>query len=83
MYILRTGFGRANLFSMIRFAELYPEVKIVQTLSGKLSWSHFVELIKIDDPLQRDFYTEMCRLERWSVRTLQVKIQGKFYRYKG
>jgi hypothetical protein len=73
------GFGRANLFSMIRFAELYPEVKIVQTLSGKLSWSHFVELIKIDDPLQRDFYTEMCRLERWSVRTLQVTIQGMLF----
>jgi len=73
------GFSRANLFSMIRFAELYCEVKIVQTLSGKLSWSHFVELIKIDDPLQRDFYTEMCRLERWSVRTLQAKIQGMLF----
>jgi len=35
---------------------------IVQSLSGKLSWSHFVELIKIDDPLQREFYTGMCRL---------------------
>jgi len=69
--IYGAGFGRANLFSMIRFAELYPDVRIVQTLSGKLSWSHFVELMKIDDPLQRDFYTEMCRLERWSVRTLE------------
>jgi len=74
-----TGFGRANLFAMIRFAELYPDVKIVQTLSGKLSWSHFVELIKIDDPLQRDFYAEMCRIERWSVRTLQAKVQGMLF----
>ena len=73
------GFGRANLFAMIRFAEIYPEIKIVQTLSGKLSWSHFVELIKIDDPLAREFYTEMCRLERWSVRTLQAKIQGMLF----
>ncbi|HNX18372.1 MAG TPA: PDDEXK nuclease domain-containing protein [Methanoregula sp.] len=73
------GFGRANLFAMIRFAEFYPEIRIVQTLSGKLSWSHFVELIKIDDPLQRDFYTDMCRLERWSVRTLQAKIQGMLF----
>jgi predicted nuclease of restriction endonuclease-like (RecB) superfamily len=73
------GFGRANLFSMIRFAELYPEIRIVQTLSGKLSWSHFVILMKIDDPLQREFYTEMCRLERWSVRTLQAKIQGMLF----
>jgi predicted nuclease of restriction endonuclease-like (RecB) superfamily len=73
------GFGQSNLFAMIRCAELYPEIKIVQTLSGKLSWSHFVELIKIDDPLQREFYTEMCRLERWSVRTLQAKIQGMLF----
>ena len=73
------GFGQSNLFAMIRFAEIYPDVKIVQTLSGKLSWSHFVELIKIDDPLQREFYTEMCRLERWSVRTLQAKIQGMLF----
>jgi predicted nuclease of restriction endonuclease-like (RecB) superfamily len=77
--IYGAGFGRANLFSMIRFAELYPNVRIVQTLSGKLSWSHFVELMKIDDPLQRDFYTEMCRLEQWSVRTLQAKIQGMLF----
>lgn len=73
------GFGQSNLFAMIRFAEIYPDVKIVQTLSGKLSWSHFVELIKIDDPLQREFYTEMCRLERWSVRILQAKIQGMLF----
>jgi len=41
---------------MIRFAELYPDVRIVQTLSGKLSWSHFAEMMKIDDPLQTDFF---------------------------
>lgn len=63
-------FGQSNLFVMIRCAELYHEVKIVQILSGKLRWSHFVELIKIDEPLQREFYIEMCRLERWSVRIL-------------
>jgi predicted nuclease of restriction endonuclease-like (RecB) superfamily len=74
-----TGFSRANLFSMVRFSEIYPDIQIVQTVSGKLSWSHFVELIKIKDTLQREFYTEICRLERWSVRVLQAKIQGMLY----
>ena len=73
------GFSRANVFSMVRFAEFYHDPGIVQTLSGQLSWSHFVELIKIDDDLQRDFYTEMCRIERWSVRLLKAKIQGMLF----
>jgi len=73
------GFSRANVFSMVRFAELYHDPGIIQTLSGQLSWSHFVELIKIDNDLQRDFYTEMCRIERWSVRLLKSKIQGMLF----
>jgi predicted nuclease of restriction endonuclease-like (RecB) superfamily len=44
-----------------------------------LSWSHFVELLPIKDPLARDFYAEMCRIERWSVRALRAKIQGMLY----
>ena len=39
-----------------------------------MSWSHFVEIIPLEDPLKRDFYAEMCRMERWSVRTLRQKI---------
>ena len=46
----------------------------MSTLSAQLGWSHFVEIIPIDDPLKRDFYAEMCRAERWSVRTLRHKI---------
>lgn len=41
-----------------------------------MSWSHFIELIPIDDPLKRDFYAEMCRLERWSVRMLRERIDA-------
>ena len=49
------------------------------SLSALLSWSHFVELIPLDDPLKRDFYAEMCRVERWSVRTLRHKIGHLLY----
>jgi predicted nuclease of restriction endonuclease-like (RecB) superfamily len=68
------GFGRANLFSMVRFAEAFPDPKIVQTLSAQLSWSHFLEIISLENDLRRDFYAEMCRIERWSVRVLRRKI---------
>jgi len=38
--------------------------QIVSTLSRQLAWSHFLELIYLKDPLARDFYAEMCRIER-------------------
>lgn len=73
------GFGRANLFNMLRFAELFPDRVIVQTVSGQLSWSHFVELLIIEEPLRREFYTELTRLHRWSVRTLRDKIRSMLF----
>ena len=74
-----SGFGRRNLFNMIRFAEVYQDPEIVQTLSAQLSWSHFIEIIYLKDPLQRQFYAEMARVERWSVRTLRKKIHGMLF----
>jgi predicted nuclease of restriction endonuclease-like (RecB) superfamily len=73
------GFSRPNLFRMIRFVEVFTVEKIVSTLSRQLSWSHFVEIIPLKDPLQRDFYAEMCRIEAWSVRTLRKKIDGMLF----
>ena len=68
------GFNRFNLSRMLKLAEFFPDQQIVATLSQQLSWSHFRELLPIDNPLKRDFYAEMCRLERWSVRTLHSQI---------
>ena len=73
------GYGRRNLFNMIRLAEVYPQIEIVQTLFAQLGWSHFLEIIYFDDPLKRDFYAEMCRVERWSVRMLRQKIAGMLF----
>ena len=73
------GFSRRNLFNMVRFAEVFPNREIVQTLSAQLSWSHFLEIIAQDDPLRRDFYAEMCRIERWSVRTLREKVNTMLF----
>jgi predicted nuclease of restriction endonuclease-like (RecB) superfamily len=68
------GFSRPNLFRMVRFAEVFPDERIPQALSLQLSWSHFIEIIPLEDSFKRDFYAEMCRVERWSVRTLRHKI---------
>ena len=73
------GFTKSNLFNMVRFSERFPSEQIVVTLSRQLGWSHFVELMPIKEPLKRDFYAEMCRIERWSVRTLRQKVGGMLY----
>lgn len=73
------GFSVKNLRHMIRFAEVFADEAIVSTLWRQLGWSHFKEIIYKKDPLQRDFYAEMCRIERWSVRTLRQKIDSMLY----
>jgi hypothetical protein len=52
----------------------FPDEAIVATLSQQLSWSHFHTPLPISDPLARDFYAEMCHIERWDVRTLRQKV---------
>ena len=72
------GFSRSNLKSMRQFYLAYPKS---QTLSGLLSWSHVVELLKIDDPLERSFYEKQMVAENWSVRELKrQKDSGLFLR---
>lgn len=73
------GFTPSALFRMIRFYEGFPDEEILATLSQELGWSHFIELIPIDDPIKREFYAEICKAERWSVRTLRNKIDGMLF----
>src|SRR5690606_36341315 len=73
------GFGRRNLFNMIRFAEVFPDPQIVHALSAQLGWTHFRTLLPLKDDLQREFYAEMCRVEHWSTRTLATKIDSMLY----
>jgi len=73
------GFSEKSLRHMIRFAEAFPDRQIVSALLRQLTWTHFLALIYLKDPLQRQFYAEMCRLERWSTRELQNRIQSMLY----
>jgi predicted nuclease of restriction endonuclease-like (RecB) superfamily len=73
------GFGKRSLFRMVRFAEVFPDIKIVSALRTQLGWTHLRQIIALDDPLKREFYAEMCRIERWSTRTLEQKIGGMLF----
>ncbi|HYU32569.1 MAG TPA: PDDEXK nuclease domain-containing protein [Thermoanaerobaculia bacterium] len=73
------GFAEKNLRRMVQFAEVFPDREIVVSLIRQLTWTHFIALIPLKDPLQREFYAEMCRIERWSVRTLRSRIGSMLY----
>lgn len=73
------GFDEKSLRHMIRFVEVFPEEKIVSALRRQLTWTHFKRLIYVGDQLKRDFYGEMCRIERWNTRTLDKKIDSMLF----
>jgi predicted nuclease of restriction endonuclease-like (RecB) superfamily len=73
------GFSTKNLHHMVRFSQSFPDDAIVSTLSRQLTWSHLKELIYVDDPIKRDFYVELCRLENWSVRQMRERLRSLLF----
>lgn len=73
------GFNLSALTRMAKFAEVFPDEKIVSALAPTLSWSHFIEILPLKQPLEREYYAELCRVERWSVRTLRERIGSQLY----
>lgn len=71
-----SGFSLSNLEYMRKIYLAYP---ISQTLSGKLSWSHYVELLMIKNDTERSFYEQQCIHERWSVRELKRQKETSLY----
>lgn len=74
-----TAFSEKNLRRMMQFNKVFPQQEVVYTLCRQLSWSHMKILIPIDEPLKRAFYIEMCKLEKWSVRTFQERINSMLF----
>ena len=70
------GFSLSNLFNMRRFYQVYP---IFQTVSGKLSWSHYCELITISDDAARSFYEKECINANWSFRELKRQVESSLF----
>lgn len=73
------GYSAKNLRHMMKFYEIFGDIEIVSTLSRQLSWSHFKEFIYLQDKLKIEFYTQMCKLDHWSVRTLRDRIDSMLY----
>lgn len=73
------GYSMQNIFRMLKFYEYFSDFEKVSTLSTQLSWSHFVELLQIEEKLKRNFYITMCSNEYWSVRTLRERISSAFF----
>ena len=67
------GIDKTSISRMIKFYQEFPDFEKVATLSQQLTWSHFVEILPINDELKRDFYAAMCMQENWSVRTLRER----------
>lgn len=70
------GFSKSNLFNMRNFYLCFP---IFQTLSGKLTWSHYCELLSISDKSARDFYEKESINANWSVRELKRQIKTSLF----
>lgn len=73
------GWSEKQLRHCIRFAEIFSDEEIVSALRRQLSWTHIKTLIYIEEDVKRDFYIEMCRLEHWSTRTLQNRIDSMLF----
>ncbi len=73
---LGTGFSVSNLFNMKKFYITYPKF---QTVSRKLSWSHYCELLSIEDKDERNFYEKECVNSNWSVRELKRQINTSLF----
>jgi len=74
-----TGFNKRNLHSFIKLNSIFQDLTIVHTVCAQLSWSHIRTLIYIENNIKREFYIQMSVHERWSVRTLQERIDSMLF----
>ena len=72
------GYSYSALTRMMKLAKLFDKNEIA-TLSQQLSWSHFIELIPLDDTMRLSFYTQMSIAENWSVRVLRERINSMLF----
>lgn len=70
------GFSRSNLSYMRQLFLVFPKR---ETLSHKLTWSHYFEILKSDDSLERSFYLKQCEKENWSVRELKRQKKSMLF----
>lgn len=70
------GFSKSNL---LYIRKLYTAFPISETVSHLLTWSHYFEILKLDDSLEMNFYIRQCEQEHWSVRELKREIKSMLF----
>ncbi|HJV78939.1 MAG TPA: PDDEXK nuclease domain-containing protein [Paludibacter sp.] len=70
------GFSKSNIYLCRLFYIKYPKF---QTVSGKLSWSHYAELLTVSDDLARSFYEKQSIKENWSFREMKRQIDSALF----
>ena len=73
------GWSEKQLRQCMQFANVFQDEQIVYALRIQLTWTHIRTIIYMEDPLKRDFYIAMCKLEKWSSRQFQERIQSMLY----
>ena len=73
------GWSEKQLRHCLRFAETISDFQIVSALRRQLSWTHIKTIIYIENDIKRMFYIEMCKIEKWSSRQLQERINSMLY----
>ena len=74
-----SGWGYESFKHCIRAAYIFTEEEIGYAVRTQFTWTHIRTLVAISDPLARQFYMEMCRIEHWDTRTLDAKIDAQLY----
>jgi len=67
---------RQRLYEIIKFYKTYP---IVRSVTGQLTWTHYVCLVDIENERKRTFYERKAILYSWSVRELKSQVKGKLF----
>lgn len=74
-----SGWGEKQLRHCLRAAETFSEEEIVYATRRQLTWTHLRTIMYLKDPLERQFYAQMCSMEHWDTRTLSEKIDQQLY----
>ncbi len=70
------GFSKSNIYLMRQF---YLKYQIFQSVTGKLTWTHYAELLAVSDDHARGFYEKQAVNENWSVRELKRQISSSLF----
>lgn len=73
------GFEARSIRRMMQFAKLFPDIQIVSQAATQLSWSHFIELLSLNEEIKREFYMTLAMHENWGRDLLRSKIDGLLY----